>query len=169
MPLILDPSLRPKPIFHPPALWLQIEQEFIRGEGSTRTLAAKHGVKLSTLQARRSPARKVFTSRSNWSLEGMTILDLAILRRAITTAGFSSSKLSRIAKFTTAISIDRSSRALSDRRNSSNRPSPTPGYSVEATCWLEFLLGSVRGSRRELRLSGRESLAPTATVVMART
>jgi hypothetical protein len=52
MPLIHNPALRPKPIFHPPAVWLNIQSEFIRGEGSTRTLAAKHGVKLSTLQAR---------------------------------------------------------------------------------------------------------------------
>ena len=52
MPLIHDPALRPKATFLPPAIWERIQHEFILGLGSTRTLAAKHGVRLSTLQGR---------------------------------------------------------------------------------------------------------------------
>jgi hypothetical protein len=52
MPLVHDPALRPKPVFLAPATWERIQHEFILGQGSTRSLAARHGVRLSTLQAR---------------------------------------------------------------------------------------------------------------------
>ena len=51
MPLF-DQSNRPKQVFHPPAVWERIQHEFILGLASTRALAKKHGVRLSTLQAR---------------------------------------------------------------------------------------------------------------------
>lgn len=52
MSLVHDPSKRPKPVFHPPVVWEAIRADYIRGLGSLRSLAAKHGLRLSAVESR---------------------------------------------------------------------------------------------------------------------